>query len=84
MNTALNTSLRGRSRSDAELHRVVRLCTNGAWAIGHSNGPPKGIAIVEGSINYLSGTRQWADWQLERGYREVKTLMKALSLRAGF
>ena len=59
----------GRSRSDAELHRVismvVRLCTNGAWAIG-SNRPPQGIAIVEGFINYLSGT--WPDSQLERGY----------------
>ena len=58
----------GQSRSDAELHRVigmvVRLCTNGAWAIG-SNRPPQGIAIVEGFINYF-----WhvADWQLERGY----------------
>lgn len=59
----------GQSRSDAELHRVismvVRLCTNGAWAIG-SNRPPHGIAIVEGFINYLSGT--WPDSQLERGY----------------
>ena len=83
MNTALNTSFVGRSRSDAELHRVismvVRLCTNGAWAIG-SNRPPQGIAIVqvEAFINYLSGLWHVADWQLERGHREVKTLMKAL------
>ena len=69
VNTALNTSLRRPgSRSDAELHRVismvVRLCTNGAWAIG-SNRLPQGIAIVEGFINYLSGT-----WQT-RNLREV-------------
>ena len=69
MNTALNTSLSAghgpMPSSIGSLAWFVRLCTNDAWAIG-SNRPPQGIAIVEGFINYLSGT--WPDSQLERGY----------------
>ena len=64
--------------ADAELHWVVRLHVY-KWCLGHWKqwASSQGIAIVEGFINYLSGTwRQTGN--LMRRYREVKTLMKAL------